>query len=152
MATTDGEPDIQPQVLFRPGKKRNAYRRQRADESESTANESSEIATDAVPTAAISTPVAHAAQDDDDEEGLSVAEVIRLRNARRHKLAGVGFRAGPSPFGDDRPAAEDNTEQGLVLHEGAEGQPGAEKAIIGGISKRFAPQTGLVGELVNKHM
>ncbi|KXX79093.1 hypothetical protein MMYC01_203033 [Madurella mycetomatis] len=150
MTTTSPESEPQPQVVFRLGKKRKSYRR-RPEDLENTTNNSGEITTDTTPTATISAPITPA-QQDEDEEGLSVAEVLRLRNARKHKHGGVGFRAGPSSLGDDRATSKENTEQSLVLHDGAEAHPGAETAIVGGISKRFAPQTGLAGELVNKHM
>jgi hypothetical protein len=106
----------------------------------------------ATPSAAASVP----AENSHSEEGLSVAEVLRLRNLRKHKHGGVGFRAGaPLRGGDDRapPSEESSAEQSMVLHGGsADALQGAEPAVIGGISKRFAPQTGLVGELVNRHM
>ncbi|KAK0733394.1 hepatocellular carcinoma-associated antigen 59-domain-containing protein, partial [Lasiosphaeria miniovina] len=83
------------------------------------------------------------------EQGLVVAEALKLRNARKHRHGGVGFRAGAFSHGDDSPAPNGNTEQGMVLHDGADA---ADGLILGGIPKRFAPQTGLAGELVNKHM
>lgn len=146
MATVNAETDVAPQVVFRPGKKRKAYR-QRQEEPESTIS-NGELATEAATTTSSSahdTP----AEQDDNEAGLSVAEVLRLRNLRKHKHGGVGFRAGQSPFGDGR---EDNTEQGLVLHGSADAQLAAENTVIGGISRRFAPQTGMAGELINRHM
>lgn len=149
MTTTSPESEPQLQVVFRPGKKRKSYRR-RLEDQENTINNSGEITTETTPTATISAPVTPA-QQNEDEEGPSVAEVLRLRNARKHKHGGVGFRAGLSSLGD-RATSEETTEQSLILHDGAEAHPGAETAIVGGISKRFAPQTGLAGELVNKHM
>ena len=143
MATVNSETDPAPQVVFRPGKKRKAYR-QRPEESESTIR-NGEIATEAGPVAssnAHDTPT----ELDENEEGFSVAEVLRLRSSRKHKHGGVGFRAGGGA------ASDENTEQGLVLYGNADAQAGAESAIIGGISKRFAPQTGMAGELVNRHM
>ncbi|KAK4042066.1 hepatocellular carcinoma-associated antigen 59-domain-containing protein [Parachaetomium inaequale] len=153
MATINAETDAVPQVVFRPGKKRKIYR-QRLEEPDSTASNGG-TPTEADSAAPSSTPTTTAERDDDDEQGLSVAEVLRLRNSRKHKHGGVGFRAGPSGVGDDDRAAaatEQNTERGLVLHGNADAQQGAEAAVIGGISKRFAPQTGMVGELVNRHM
>jgi hypothetical protein len=151
MATINAETEGAPQVVFRPGKKRKMYR-QRAEELETTLSNSNGETPDAglaTPNSAPATP----AGPDDEDEGLSVAEVIRRRNARKHRHGGVGFRAGPLGLGDDRATSEENnTDQRLVLHGNADAQQGAEAAVIGGISKRFAPQTGLVGELVNKHM
>jgi hypothetical protein len=151
MATMNAESEPPPQVVFRPGKKRKPYRQRPEGPEQPILN--SEIATDNAPPATNSAPVTPALQNED-EEGLSVAEVIRLRNARRHKHGGVGFRP-EGTTSDDKTAVDDEiTERSLVLHDGAEAgtQPGPETAVLGGISKRFAPQTGLVGELVNKHM
>jgi hypothetical protein len=158
MATINAETGDVPQVVFRPGKKRKIYR-QRLEEPDSTASNGATPteANGAAPNS--STPTTTAERDnDDDEQGLSVTEVRRLRNSRKHKHGGVGFRAGPPGVGigdDDRAAAattEQNTERSVVLHGNADAQHGAEAAVIGGISKRFAPQTGMVGELVNRHM
>lgn len=149
MATINAETEGAPQVVFRPGKKRKNYR-QRAEEPEiTTSNGETPEAGLATPSSAPATPAGL----DDDDEGLSVAGVIRARNARKHRHGGVGFRAGPLGLGDNRATSEEhNTDQRLVLHGNADAQAGAEAAVIGGISKRFAPQTGMVGELVNKHM
>jgi hypothetical protein len=151
MATINAETEGAPQVVFRPGKKRKMYR-QRAEEPEATlSNGETPGAGLATPNSAPATP----ARPDHDEEGLLVADVVRRRNARKHRHGGVGvgFRAGPVGLGDGRATSEENnTDQRLVLHGNADAQQGAESAVIGGISKRFAPQTGLVGELVNKHM
>lgn len=123
--------------------------RQRAEEP--VADSNSIIATDTAPAGPNTAPVT-SADGDENEEGRSVAEVLRLRNARKHRTGGVGFRAGLSSLGDDAATGEQSAEQGLVLHGSADAQQAADSAIIGGISKRFAPQTGLVGELVNRHM
>lgn len=137
-------------ILFRPGKKRKAYRH-RADEGEGIAAQGDDA------THAVETPTTSNGglatktignHDDDDDDGPSVAEALRLRHAKKHRHGGVAFRAGPSSLGESN-GNESNPEQGLVLHDG----PGPEdSAVIGGITKRFAPQTGLVGELVNRHM
>lgn len=102
--------------------------------------------------------------DDADEKGLSVAEVLRLRNARRTKLRGVELRAdvGPPPKEDNDAAeadAADKDETALVAG-GVVGGGGMTLAapslsadkIAGGVGKRFSAQTGLVVELVNRHM
>ncbi|KAK3336510.1 hypothetical protein B0T19DRAFT_41105 [Cercophora scortea] len=144
----------EPQVVFRPGKKRKIYR-QRAEE-ETPASDEVPVAT--TPTAIAATARKPSSDNDDDDEGetgLSVTEALRLRNARKHRHGGVGFRAGPASHSDGNSGAnarDENTEQGMVLHDGADGQRPEESAILGGITMRFAPQTGLVGELVNKNM
>ncbi|KAK0730630.1 hepatocellular carcinoma-associated antigen 59-domain-containing protein, partial [Lasiosphaeris hirsuta] len=145
------EPASEAPVLFRPGKKRKIYRH-RPEEAEAgtTIPDDVESATTSSAVATSSTagfPTTDAAAND---EGLSVTDALRIRNARKHRHGGVAFRAGPS-HGDDG-AYDENTEQGLVPHHGAEAAQQEESVILGGISRRFAPQTGLVGELVNKHM
>ncbi|AEO65731.1 uncharacterized protein THITE_2113051 [Thermothielavioides terrestris NRRL 8126] len=148
MQTVNDGGEATPPVLFRSGKKRKMYRL-RADQPIDESNGGA--ATETGP-AASSTTHAASANYDENDEGLSVAEVLRLRNARKHRSGGVGFRAGPSSHGDEPATGEQDSEQSVVLHGSADAQQGAEAALIGGISKRFAPQTGLVGELVNKHM
>jgi hypothetical protein len=132
--TEAAEPQV---VSFRPGKKRKIYR-QRAEETESEAPVDAPLSGSDQISAFIKE-----VRDDVEDQQTSVSEVLRLRNARKGRLGGVAFRAGSTTRADE---AATNTEQGLVLHESAENQ------IVGGIRNRFAPQTGLVGELVNKHM
>ncbi|KAL2269845.1 hypothetical protein VTJ83DRAFT_2029 [Remersonia thermophila] len=106
METTNPESEAIPQVVFRAGKKRKAYR-QRAEEPEpaaatttATATENRETSTDGDAAApGGGAPAQAAAERDDGEAGLSVSEVLRLRNARKHKLAGVEFRAGRPALG-----------------------------------------------------
>ncbi|KAK3487323.1 hepatocellular carcinoma-associated antigen 59-domain-containing protein [Neurospora crassa] len=166
---------VAPPVFFRAGKKKRAFR-QRVEETsiEPTAQTESattiNIGNDATPTGqtaasttepAVSATVATATPttptgkrdggNDTEEGGLSVAEVLRLRNAKKHRLGGVAFRAG-----DEFSPTVQNAEQAIVLHDGVGGGSGGgqvqEAAILGGVAKRFAPQTGMVGELVNRHM
>ncbi|KAK0737655.1 hepatocellular carcinoma-associated antigen 59-domain-containing protein [Apiosordaria backusii] len=150
MTTTSSEATPEPQVVFKAGKKRKAYR-QRIEEPESATTggqNAAEPTTATVPAVAGSETQTTAAEEDG-EKGLSVTEVLRLRNSRKHKIGGVGFRArlGQTIRDiDDGSAATE--EQSLVVHGGAETEP----EVFGGITQRFAPQTGLVGELVNKHM
>ncbi|KAK4233592.1 hepatocellular carcinoma-associated antigen 59-domain-containing protein [Achaetomium macrosporum] len=157
MGAINAESEGLPQVIFRPGKKRKMYR-QRAeapDERTSGSEQGNGKGGTATEDSAAAQNAAHAvspAEEKDDEQGLSVAEVLRLRNSRKHKHSGVGFRAGPSSLADSRVTSEENTEHSLVLHGNTDAQQGAELAVTGGISKRFAPQTGLVGDVVNKHM
>ncbi|KAK0656074.1 hepatocellular carcinoma-associated antigen 59-domain-containing protein [Cercophora newfieldiana] len=138
MASHEAEPAP---VLFRPGKKRKLYRH-RPEEDEST---NAEDASNSVPPLAATSG---AQADNDDSEERSVADALRLRNARKHRTGGVAFRAGPSSNADGSAMANENPDRSMVLHDSADG----DSAILGGITQRFAPQTGLVGELVNKHM
>lgn len=162
---------VPPPVFFRAGKKKRAFR-QRAEETEAepaaqtdssaTINTSSDATASgqaaasttepAVSGTPTTTPAAATGNRDDDKEegGLSVAEVLRLRNAKKHRLGGVAFRAG-----DESSPTVQNAEQAMVLHDGVGSGGGGEvqeAAILGGVAKRFAPQTGMVGELVNRHM
>ena len=131
----DASEAVTPQILFRPGKKRKIYR-QRAEDVEAR--------DDGEPTAPLAAPPDEAAASEDDKT-LSVAEVVRLRNIRKGKLRGVEFRADDASRAGTSP---ENTEQSLVLHDAGP----SEVEPIAGMSRRFAPQTGMVGELVNRHM
>jgi len=176
MATADSGSNPAPQVVFRTKKKAKPYRQHTAttvenlessfataNASELTKEEASPAATSApaasgiestsdVPAAATSTAQDKKSSEEDEEDGLSVTELLKLRNARKHKLAGVGFRAT-----DEKPSAtgeeQNNMDgKGLVVRAAA-GLAGSEvEQLIGGITKRFAPQTGFVGDLVNRHM
>ncbi|RYP92484.1 hypothetical protein DL770_001350 [Monosporascus sp. CRB-9-2] len=180
-----------PQVVFR-GKKRKAYRQRGEAEDEptptpqastTTASESTRDNTPPVPqplsaspdaavqggegdapaTTATATATAAAKKEEEDEEvGLSVAEVLRLRNARRSKLGGVKFSANDalSRGAGDAPAEGQqqegmNDELSLMIREEESRvleRSRTTAAAIADAGKRFAPQTGLSGELINKHM
>lgn len=79
-----------------------------------------------------------------DEEDVSVAEVLRQRR-KQARLRGAGHATENALTRDD-----DGGEQGVMSAE--ERRALSPDAVTGGISGRFAPQTGLVGELVNRHM
>ena len=134
----------EPQVpAFRPGKKRKVYRHRAEDTDDSPLD--APVLTPQLPSTSDARPSDDATATADTDEHLPVSSILRLRQARKSRLGGVAFRAGSTRGGDEQPQ---NTEQSLVPHEA----PSAENPIVGGITKRFAPQTGLVGELVNKHM
>jgi hypothetical protein len=118
-----------PPIVFRSGKKRKAYRQRGHDEPTDAQTPSNPVATDNNQNG----------EHSDDAESASVTDVLRRR--RRARLDGVKFKIDTPPKTVD--AAAEPGEQSLV--------PEAP-APTGGISKRFAPQTGLVGELVNRHM
>lgn len=133
----------EPQVVFRPSKKRKHFR-QRADEPETKPDEAAQQPADqATPDDGEGRPGGTHDTNSDIEES-SVAEALRLRNARKARLKGVGFR----PEGTSKISEEASTEQSLILKD----DPNGADAMEYGISRRFAPQAGLVGELVNKHM
>lgn len=139
-ATDTGNPE--PQVVFRPSKRRKQFR-QRAGESDTKADDAISQAT-APPSSTIETGSAVDNEREDDgasaREGFSVAEAVRLRNARRSKLRGVEFRP-EEPLKDETVAEPSHAPKDEVA-----------EALELGMSRRFAPQAGLVGELVNKHM
>ncbi|RNJ61207.1 hypothetical protein D7B24_000060 [Verticillium nonalfalfae] len=132
MASPPADTSVQ-QPLFRASRKRKAtYRRQREeDESEPTTDTPAPLADSASPSLPSTTA-------EDDES--SIAEALRLRNLRKSRLNGVGFRAQ---------TREDEPSSSTALIPKPQDE---ETAPDGGITNRFAPQTGLVGELVNKHM
>lgn len=131
----------EPQVVFRPSKKRKQFR-QRAEETEPKADDAtSQAAAPPKPAQEADTKLADGDNVEASEtEGLSVAEALRLRNARRSRLKGVEFRA------EGAPKAAADEDQSLLPKDDA------QDSMEFGMSKRFAPQAGLVGELVNKHM
>ncbi len=145
MDSTEATEAAEPQVVFRPGKKRKMYRQRPVDTgpgSDATGDVTRSATGGAATTEAQSSVSVDDTDEKAEEQGLSVAEVLRLRNARKSRPRGVEFRSddalrsvpsGPMP------------EQSLVLREAA-----VEAAV--GMGKRFAPQTGMVYELVNKHM
>lgn len=123
-------------VVFR-GKKRKFFRQKPAEEAPVTeANEP------AAATETEGTPKVEASEPD--EEGLSVAEIIRRRNARKHRLKGVGFGADEASA-----AAQADDELSIMIRE--EEQKAMELS-NGGVNTRFTAQTGLSSDLVNKHM
>ncbi|KAL2756916.1 hypothetical protein ACRALDRAFT_1092977 [Sodiomyces alcalophilus JCM 7366] len=148
-------PAIQP-VLFRSNRKRKAGYRQRPESrdiniTDATASpgpsssSQSALASNNLPTESTQPAPVTQAQADDDPSSQSIAEALRLRNLRKSRLKGVEFRPQGS---QDRNAKHDaaNPEGGLV--QGNQDADGVELGMTG----RFAPQTGIVGELVNKHM
>lgn len=148
------ETNAEPQVVFRPSKKRKQFR-QRAEDNhdESKAESTTTAATTITTTTQIATPSASAQDSDaarengetsEGEGGLSVAEALRLRNARKSRLKGVEFRPESAPKVDEA----NHSEHGI----GGQHKDEVAEALELGVSRRFAPQAGLVGELVNKHM
>ncbi|ROT39870.1 hypothetical protein SODALDRAFT_332002 [Sodiomyces alkalinus F11] len=163
MASTSEEqsPTIPP-VLFRSNRKRKPGYRQRPESQDidikdtTTSPEPSSTPADRnLPTESTEprlptdppTALTQAQVDDDpDPSSQSIAEALRLRNLRKSRLKGVGFR--PQGSQDGRNARDDDANQERSLVQG--NQDG--DAVDLGIHGRFAPQTGIVGELVNKHM
>ncbi|RYO77711.1 hypothetical protein DL764_010185 [Monosporascus ibericus] len=123
---------------------------------------SATTATAAAAAAATATAAVAKEEEEDEEVGLSVAEVLRLRNLRRSKLGGVKFSANDALTrgAGDAPAEEQqqegmNDELSLMIREEESRvleRSRTTAAAIADAGKRFAPQTGLSGELINKHM
>ncbi|KAK8089666.1 hypothetical protein PG997_004627 [Apiospora hydei] len=150
-APSEAAPETQ--VLFR-GKKRKAHYRQRAsdDDVQAPATEVSHNVGNADPAEGADTPLRQNSQPNlhiaAAEEGVSVAELLRRRNARKSRLRGVGF-APKDAQGNDMPTSFED-DLSLMIRE--EEQKAAVDVSAGDMSKRFSAQTGHVGELVNKHM
>ncbi|KAI1312322.1 hypothetical protein F5Y03DRAFT_339850 [Xylaria venustula] len=142
--------EAQSPIVFR-GKKRKTYRqRPGAGDDDGTSAAAIDAVVNAVSanSAQASTPDSIVTPTDKEaSEALSLNEALRLRHARKSRLRGVTFGAdnnaqpGGSEGGDD--------ELSLMIREEE------KKAIdqsIAAANKRFAPQTGLSGEIINKHM
>ncbi|KAK1825784.1 hepatocellular carcinoma-associated antigen 59-domain-containing protein [Podospora conica] len=149
MASPEPEPAaIAVPILFRPAKRRKIFRHRSEDAA--TADDQS------TPTPEGPLPATTTTDPDDDAE--QEAHTLRLRQAARKRRpgGGVAFRAGgPSSSGVEE-SSKSNTERGMVLHSNGDAKDDEDSdedsLILGGINRRFAPQTGLVGELVNRHM
>jgi hypothetical protein len=144
----DTQEDLQTVVVPRFGRKGKTYRRRTE-----VANQPAQAATSLEHIIA-SDPVdndlsAAAAEGAEEEQGLSVSEVLRLRQARRARLGGVGFRVGKN--GQEQSETNSNDQMSLVRRDD-DGSVARQSDVLAGMTRRFAPQTGLIGDLVNKHM
>ncbi|KAI0514840.1 P-loop containing nucleoside triphosphate hydrolase protein [Xylaria bambusicola] len=137
-------------VLFR-GKKRKTYRQRHGTEDEdgATANPIDPVidAVNASTTRASTPDPITASTDKERDEALSIREALRLRNARKSRLRGVAFGVedNAQPGG---PASGDDELNQMIREE----EKKAMDQTIVAANKRFAPQTGLSGEIINKHM
>ncbi|TGJ82259.1 hypothetical protein E0Z10_g6490 [Xylaria hypoxylon] len=134
-------------IVFR-GKKRKTYRQRPDPEVEGESSIDAVIdAVSATNTQSSAPDPIAAPTDKEQDEALSISEALRLRNARKSRLRGVTFGVdnGTQPGGAE--GGDDELSQMIREEE--------KKAIeqsITAANKRFAPQTGLSGEIVNKHM
>lgn len=71
-----------------------------------------------------------------------MAEILRLRKLKQRKVGGVEFTARSTGLVRDKDGELMGSE---------EGRDGNEEMVEGGVARKFAPQTGTVGD-VNKHM
>lgn len=88
-------------------------------------------------------------EDDSDElASMTVAELMRRRKVRRPKLGGVEFRGGEGGPSSSSP----NVGERLGDFNFDSLDMSLDMAVPTDIGLRFAPQTGLIGDVVNKHM
>lgn len=156
MDFTASEATPEPQIVFR-GKKRKTYRQRTeptSDDTDSKAAVVSPTRDESAPAApkniGTASPAPVQNEDVTDEEtGLSVAEVLRLRNARKSRLGGVKFGAGNTASGDAAAYGSDGLDDlSLMIRE----EESKALDVAAGVKRRFAPQTGLAADIVNKHM
>ncbi|KAI8624648.1 hypothetical protein F5Y19DRAFT_480392 [Xylariaceae sp. FL1651] len=134
-------------VVFR-GKKRKTYRQRIETEDEAATAAMNPVPNPPLPqntaTSTIDPIVTSAAKSED--ETFSIAEALRLRNARKSRLRGVAFGVDSNTQVE---GTEGDDELSQMIRE--EEKKALEQSITTA-NKRFAPQTGLSGEIVNKHM
>ncbi|KAI0143628.1 hypothetical protein GGR57DRAFT_344394 [Xylariaceae sp. FL1272] len=140
METTIPEADVPQPIVFR-GKKRKSYR-QRQDKDTPSVD-----AIDTIPDAP--TPDNDKTSQPEDESSASIASALRLRFARKSKLRGVTFGVDRPNHLDAEEGSNDLDELSQMIAE--EEQKAMEQSVVAA-NKRFAPQTGLSGDIVNKHM
>ncbi|KAJ8120522.1 hypothetical protein ONZ43_g2789 [Nemania bipapillata] len=139
-------------IVFR-GKKRKTYRQRLGAEAEDETPTAAPIdpvlnAPNATSTAQTLTPNPIATSSDkEQDEALSISEALRLRNTRKSRLRGVTFGADNNTQ-TGRADGEDDELSQMIREE----EKKAMEQSITAANKRFAPQTGLSGEIVNKHM
>jgi hypothetical protein len=135
-------------VLFRPAKKRKIYRQRALDNvpNPTSPPPDSTQSPDPILAPAITDHVSPTDEELEDTR-VSMSEILRLRKLRKHRVGGVEFRAstvnGRGDVGQDG---------ALVLHESSRAnEEGFEVPQGVGVARRFAKQTGMVGD-VDKHM
>jgi hypothetical protein len=133
--------------LFRPAKKRKIYRQRALDD---VPNPTSPPPGPSQAPDPVLSPVSmdDAPSTNEELEGtrVSMSEILRLRKVRKHRVGGVEFRASTVNVRDD------GQDGALVLHESSRADEEGFEAPQGvGVARRFAKQTGMVGD-VDKHM
>ncbi|KKA30447.1 hypothetical protein TD95_000627 [Thielaviopsis punctulata] len=101
---------------------------------------------DAQPTTANSYDAPSSIFDDDDDEAAPA-----VRKAKRQRVMGVAFRVEVPRPEEDHSDQEAELSPPMALVPSPDGDENAPPTIAGRI-KRFAPQTGIMGALVNQHM
>lgn len=148
MESAASPPEITEAVLFRPAKKRKIYRQRAFDDGpHSTSPPLGPIETiDPIPGPVM---LQNASPADGELESThnSMSEILRLRKLRKHRVNGVEFRDCIM-----KAREEDGQDGTLVLQESSKiAERGSELPQGVGVARRFARQTGMVGD-VDKHM
>jgi hypothetical protein len=148
METVTSPSEVANTVLFRPAKKRKIYRQRAGDDGPSLTSPPLG-ATETLDAIVAPVSAENVSPIGEELEGtrVSMSEILRLRKLRKHRIGGVEFRASTvNGRGDD---VHDGT---LVLHERTRAdEEGVEALQEAGVARRFAKQTGMVGD-VDKHM
>jgi hypothetical protein len=153
MEPVTSHPPTADAVVFRPSKKRKIYRQRGSSPSASPALDPSSNSPYAQTLdSLIAQPMVNEEQLKETEgTSPSITEVLRLQKARfKQRAGGVEFRAVPSS------SRQESTEiDALNLHEdeciGGNGKEDVDTTGVGEVVRRFAKQTGMVGD-VDKHM
>jgi hypothetical protein len=144
----DEDAAIDPQpVVFR-GKKRKFYR-QRAEADNTVPHGDAQAGADSLSSSRAPKKTGTSTDNttEADEAGLSVAEILRQRNARKSRIrGGVGFGSA-----DDANGITEDEHLSMMIRE-EQDKAGMDAVTPAGMSKRFAAQTGMAAELVNRHM
>ncbi|EPE29199.1 hypothetical protein GLAREA_00359 [Glarea lozoyensis ATCC 20868] len=132
-------PSAEPTILFRPSKKRKIYR-QRATSQEP------DVPTPSAPEAQSLDELISSTAQEAEVEGVQVpmSEILRLRKQRKGK-GGVVFGVDSSSRAD----REEGRELAIRAPEEEKAEEGLESN--GGVVRKFAPQTGTIGD-VDRHM
>lgn len=152
MASLSPATDAPQPIVFR-GKKRKTYR-QRPNAEAETEEEASVASIQPVHDAPGATTIQASSAspiststNEEENEAIPISEALRLRNSRKSKLRGVTFGADSNAQTGDSEGGDDELSEMIREEE----KKAMEKSITTA-NKRFAPQTGLSGEVVNKHM
>lgn len=133
--------------LFRPAKKRKIYRQRALDDVPNLTSPPPGPSQAPEPVLApVSMDDAPSTNEELEGARISMSEILRLRKLRKHRVGGVEFRASTV---NGRDGGQDGA---LVLQESSRADEEGVEAPQGvAVARRFAKQTGMVGD-VDKHM
>lgn len=135
--------------IFRPSKKRKIYRKRAIDDDTASAENNSTTSAPA-PSASPSRRDSPGGADEtgsDEAEGarVSMAEILRLRKLRKHRVGGVEFHI-------ESPTTLTSAEStALTVPVDSELHPAEAAGVQAAAARRFAKQTGMISD-VDKHM